>query len=112
MVGLENKLAGLLHMARRAGRLSLGFDACERACHKSTVKLIVMAEDLAPRTGEKMQTVADACNLKVIKCGTKEFWGETFKIKDVGIMGVEDSNIANGIRKAVKNWGFHADQGT
>ncbi|MCD4796774.1 MAG: hypothetical protein K8R49_06375 [Candidatus Cloacimonetes bacterium] len=43
--------------------------------------------------------MADAYNTKIIELGSKKFFGESFKMRDIGIICVEDSNFARGINR-------------
>ena len=52
------KLAGLLGMCRRAGRLTVGFDAVAALCREPQV-LLMLAADAAPRTVRQLSFSAD-----------------------------------------------------
>ncbi|MCF7793105.1 MAG: ribosomal L7Ae/L30e/S12e/Gadd45 family protein [Candidatus Cloacimonetes bacterium] len=93
------KVLNLLHMARKAGHLIVGFDACKRSLMAGDAKLLILAEDLASRQKSEMINVSEACNVKWIEIGTKEKFGEAFKTRDLGIISVEDHNFAKGILK-------------
>lgn len=94
-----DKVLNLLHMARKAGHLIFGFDACKRSCMAGKAKLLILAEDLAIRQKSDMINVSEACNVKWVEMGTKEKFGEAFKTRDLGIISIEDHNFAKGILK-------------
>ena len=47
---MNNKLLSLLGIARRAGRLSLGYDSAEEAMKNGKSRLLILAWDLSERT--------------------------------------------------------------
>ena len=95
----EEKVLNLLHMSRKAGKLTLGFDACERSCHSGHSKLILVASDLAEKQKLKITSVAEAYNVKWVEIGTKKLLGEAFNTRNLGIISVDDQNFAKGIKK-------------
>lgn len=88
-------------MARKAGKVEFGFDASIRACQSANCKLLIHAEDLAKKQVLRLQTVVDDFNVKMISLGTKKDFGEEFKLRDVGIICIKDTNFAKGILKSV-----------
>ncbi len=95
----NEKVLNLLHMARKAGALTFGFDACKRSCFQGTAKLILLTLDLSKNQKIEMIKAANAYNVKWTEMGTKEIFGEAFKTRDLGIISVEDVNFAKGIIK-------------
>ena len=47
---INNKICGLLGLARRAGKLTFGTEACLQEIDKNRVNLIIIATDAAERT--------------------------------------------------------------
>ena len=97
----EQKVLNLLHMARKAGKVQMGFDACERCCSGGIAKLLIAAEDLAEKKKIKLKELADAYNVKFLVFGLKSRYGQEFKIRDLGVICVEDINFSKGIVKCV-----------
>jgi ribosomal protein L7Ae-like RNA K-turn-binding protein len=95
----EEKVLNLLHMCRKAGKLKFGFDSCERSCYSGYSKLILVASDLAEKQKLKMTELAEAYNVKWAEVGTKEILGEAFKLRNLGVISVDDQNFAKGIKK-------------
>ncbi|MDO9577822.1 MAG: ribosomal L7Ae/L30e/S12e/Gadd45 family protein [Candidatus Cloacimonadales bacterium] len=95
----EEKVLNLLHICRKAGKLTLGYDACERSCFSGLSKLILVAADLAENQKERIITLAEAYNVKWAEIGTKQILGAAFKTRDLGIISVDDQNFAKGIKK-------------
>lgn len=50
-----DKLLSLLGMCRRAGRLEIGFEKCEKAIQSKKAKLIVCANDLSKKTQKEIK---------------------------------------------------------
>lgn len=94
---MEDKVMNLLHLARKAGKLQFGFDACERSCFSSHAKLVIYASDLSHNTLKNLIEMVQANNVKSIELSTKKNFGSTFKIRETGIITVNDSNFAKGI---------------
>lgn len=91
------KVLNLLHLCRKAGKLETGFDACQRSCSQGRSNLLLMAEDLSSRQKSNLRNIADANNVKLVEFGSKEILGNSLKLRDVGIISVEDKNFARGI---------------
>ena len=95
----EQKVLNLLHMARKARKVQMGFDACERSCSGGAAKLLIVAEDLAEKKKTKLKDIADAYNVKFLVFSSKEKFGQEFNTRDLGVICVEDVNFSIGILK-------------
>ncbi len=98
---MEDKVINLLHMARKARKLKSGFDACERSCFSNDAKLLIYASDLAEKRKKHLLDLANANNVKIIEYGSKPLFGREFKIRDIGIICIEDANFAKGILRLI-----------
>ncbi|MDA3814008.1 MAG: ribosomal L7Ae/L30e/S12e/Gadd45 family protein [Candidatus Cloacimonetes bacterium] len=98
---MEDKIINLLHMARKAGKLKSGYDACERSCFSNDAKLVIYASDIAERTKKHLLNLANAYNVKIVKYGFKTLFGSEFKTRDIGIICIEDANFAKGILQSI-----------
>ena len=94
---IEEKIINLLHLARKARKLQLGYDACERSCLSHHAKLVIIAEDLSKNNRRRIMFLAKETNIKLFSFGTKELFGAAFKLKDIGIICVEEENFAKGL---------------
>ncbi len=54
------RLTGLLTIARKAGKLLLGFDAVKEAVQQGQVSAILLAEDASPKTEKEIRFYAGA----------------------------------------------------
>ncbi|MDP8203081.1 MAG: ribosomal L7Ae/L30e/S12e/Gadd45 family protein [Candidatus Tenebribacter mawsonii] len=98
---MDDKVFNLLHMARKAGKLKSGFDACERSCFANNAKLLIYTSDLAEKRKKHLLNLANANNVKIIEYGSKSLFGSEFKIRDIGIICIEDANFAKGILRSI-----------
>ena len=97
----QQKVLNLLHLVRKAGKLKLGFDACERSILSGKSNLLLFCSDLSKNTQNRLQRLLTNYNTKSQKFGTKSFLGNAFKIKDLGVLSIEDKNFANGIIRLI-----------
>ena len=93
------KVMNLLHMARKAGKLKLGFDACERSMFTGVSKLTIVAADVSEKTRQRLDDLTEDINIKKVEFGTKELFGSEFNIRNVAIISIEDKNFAKGLIK-------------
>ncbi len=93
----EKKIMNLLHLARKAGKIKTGYDACEKSCFIGNSRLMIIASDLAKKTKKSCIAFAGAYNVKVIEFSTKAEISSSFKVREIGIISVEDSNFSKGI---------------
>lgn len=62
-----NAVAGLLGIARRAGRLSTGFDAVCAQIGEGKAELVLLACDLSEKTGKELRYAARDRKLSAIR---------------------------------------------
>lgn len=102
MTEKEQKVLNLLHMARRAGKLQMGFSAVERSCFAGKALLLIAAEDLSKSSQRKLEYILNETDVTYIRFGRKALFGESFNIRDVGVICVDDRNIVKGILGVLK----------
>lgn len=91
------KVMGLLHIARKAGKLKLGFDACERSMFAGISKLVIVATDISDKTRQRLDNLTEDTNIRKVEFGTKDLYGTEFNIRNVAIISIEDKNFAKGV---------------
>ena len=98
---INNKICGLLGLARRAGKLTFGTEACLQEIDKNRVNLIIIATDAAERT--KMNFVS-ICNSKKVE------WKEYLNVEEISkaigqtnkaVIGIKDVNFSNEMKKII-----------
>ncbi len=98
----EQKIINLLHLSRKAGKLKIGYDECERACLNGSAKLVIKVSDLAEKSERRLQNLMKDFSIQTIEFGTKSLLGKVFNIRDLGIICIIDKNFAKGISRLVQ----------
>jgi ribosomal protein L7Ae-like RNA K-turn-binding protein len=62
---MNDSALNLLGLCRRAGKLSLGHDACKQALNFEKAKLCIICSDASERLSEEISGIAKAKNIKV-----------------------------------------------
>ena len=91
-----NKLHGLLGMAKRAGRLCVGFDATASAVKDGTACLVLLAADASPKTEKECRFLAEAQGIAVnrISFDKNEVAAALGAHKPVAVVSVNDDGFA------------------
>ncbi len=91
---MNDKLLSLLGIARRAGRLTLGFDAASESMQKGKTELLLLAADLSPRTLRNIQNTAGQTDtLTIVSDISMQQLGAAVG-KATGIISVNDKGFA------------------
>ena len=101
MEAKQQKVLNLLHLVRKAGKLKLGFDSCERSVLSGKSKFLIYCSDLSKNTQNRLQNLLNEQKIKSQEFGTKSLFGNAFKTKDLGIISIEDKNFASGIIRLI-----------
>ena len=64
---MNNKLCGLLGIARRSGHILIGFDAVRAALLAHKTRLILLASDCSPKTEKELRFAAQDKSCPVVK---------------------------------------------
>lgn len=67
MNGNNEKLFGLLTVCRRAGRMTIGFDACKESMEKGKARLVILASDISPKSEKEVRFFGGKYGVTVIK---------------------------------------------
>ncbi len=106
---MDHKVAGLLGMARRAGRLALGFDAVKATIAARKARLILLASDISPKTEKELRFVSQKVESSVpfVKLdGDKETCARLLgNPRPVAAMALEDQGFADALLKRLKELG-------
>ncbi|MBQ7035032.1 MAG: ribosomal L7Ae/L30e/S12e/Gadd45 family protein [Clostridia bacterium] len=98
---MNNKLLSTLGLARRAGRLTYGFDMVMAGLAKT--HLLFLAEDCAERTCRNMEAAAKEYDLPLHRLPyTKDQLGAAIGTKPVGIIGVADAGFARSLAQCIE----------
>lgn len=96
----HNKLHGLLGMAKRAGKLSVGFDAAVAAVKNGEAPLIVAAADCSEKTAKECRFCASRhqADVAVLPFDRAAFAAAVGFLKPVAVAAVCDEGFAKAIR--------------
>lgn len=101
----EDKLAGLLGLCRRAGRLTTGFDAVAALAAAGQAALILTAADLSEKSGKELRFALEkTAHPSVVRSIglTKEEVGRVLGLrKPVGILATADDGFARAIGRCL-----------
>lgn len=99
---MNDKILTLLGFASKAGKLSYGFDAVKAALAQSKSKLVLIANDISPKSqkevlffSDRFKTTAailDAYNMEILSHAVG---------RKCGIVSVNDSSFADGLLSAI-----------
>lgn len=94
------KLLALLGLARRAGRLAVGFSAVEMEVRGSRKVLVVAASDMGASQKSKVNRFENLAGL-IDDALTSEQMADAFGRNKLAIIGVSDSGFVKGIKKLI-----------
>ncbi len=94
------KLLALLGLARRAGRLAMGFSAVEQLVRKPARVLVIAASDMGAAQKSKVERFENLAGL-IDDALTKEQLAEAFGRNKLAIIGLSDPGFIKGIKKLI-----------
>lgn len=90
-----NKIYSMLGIAKKGGKISIGFDVtCLDVKSKKSI-LVLIAVDASDKTKKNIQFICDKYDIKYVEYGEKEILGKSLGRKVVGVLSVNDTNIAS-----------------
>ena len=90
-----NKIYSMIGIARKGGKISIGFDvACLDIKNKKS-NLVLIACDASEKTKKNIVFFCDKFEIKYIEYGEKEILGKSLGKKMVSVLSINDSNIAS-----------------
>lgn len=101
---MTKKSAGLLGMARRAGKVTAGFDAVVRLLKEGKAYLTMTAADLSDKTEKELRFAAgEKGGSRILRLGeSKENLGHLLGYgRPVGVLAVSDKGFAASLRGAL-----------
>ncbi len=96
---INKKILGLIGLSARARKISFGADSVEDRIKQRKVKIIIVAKDASDRTKNKFKKLSEKYNISIIIDGDIEQLSKTIGKSNKAILGIEDINIANEIKK-------------
>ena len=97
----SKKLCGMIGLARKAGKVILGTDACVEAIKKRKVKLVIISKGAADRTKNMFNTLCKKYNVPIHEVlETDEISSAVGKDNKV-VLGINDKNFSEAIAKII-----------
>jgi ribosomal protein L7Ae-like RNA K-turn-binding protein len=90
----------LIGLGKRAGSVVAGTSRVRHGLKRGEVLLVVLAEDLNPRTEEKVGRLARAKGVPIVEGPGSEELGRRFGGKPLQALGLLDANLAREIGRA------------
>lgn len=90
-----NKIYSMLGIARKGGKISIGYDVTCLDVQKNNSILVMIASDASEKTKKNIQYVCDKYNSKYIEYGEKELLGQCLGKKMVSVLSINDENIVS-----------------
>ena len=103
------RIAGLLGMARRAGRLTAGFDAVSLLIANGKAAVVILAADLSEKTEKELRYAAksscdeEQMNMLRIPLNKEEIGHALGLKKPAGVLALEDEGFAASIQKLCRH---------
>ena len=101
---MNNKLCGLVGIARRSGHILIGFDAVRAALLAGKTQLILLASDCSPKTEKELRFAAEGKTCPVIKVEADKdaFTAALGMQKPVAVIATDDRGFATAMMKYTK----------
>ena len=100
---MNNKLAGLLGIAKRSGHILIGFDAVRAALLAKKAQLILLACDCSPKTEKELRFVNKDTTCPILTVdGTKDELAAALGLeKPVAVTATDDAWFAKAMQKHI-----------
>ena len=101
---MNNKLCGLLGIARRSGHILIGFDAERAALLADKTQLILLASDCSPNTEKELRFAAEGKTCPIVKVTEDKdaFTTALGMQKPVAVIATDDRGFATAMMKYTK----------
>lgn len=95
------KIKSLLGMARKSGKIAMGFDPVIEAARKEPGGLLILAEDLSGNTKDKLKEMNKNAAERAFTLFTKESLGEMLGTMPVGLVYLARRDFSAAIEKEI-----------
>lgn len=96
------KLADMLGLSRRAGKVISGDTAVRNGLLRNEVKLILIANDAASKSKENYLLLAKEKNIPAFCCASKNELGVLLGKAPRTVVAIIDEQLARGVAKAIE----------
>lgn len=92
---MNDRILGLLGLMRRAGKLTVGYDAVSDRIKDQTAVLVVLAGDTSEKTEKNIRYTAEKYGVESVRIAPPmEEIGQSVGIGKAGVLAVTDSGFA------------------
>lgn len=99
------KLAGMLGLAAKAGKIIFGAEAVKEANFKKKIKLLIIAEDASDRTKTKFTEIAKTSNIPIYVIMSIDELSKAIGKKNKAVVGLIDFNFSKAIINIIDGGG-------
>ena len=98
---INNKICGLLGLARRAGKLSFGTEACMQEIEKNKIKLIIIAINASERTKMNFKNICNNKKIPIFEILNIDEISKAIGQSNKAVIGIKDINFSKEIIKII-----------
>lgn len=102
---MNDKLLGLLGIARRSGNLKIGFEECNEAIKAGKAKLVLVASDTAARTEKELVFSARQKPTEIIRADFDKFRLSSAIGTSAGVVATCDQGFAKRATELINQGG-------
>ena len=101
---MNNKLCGLLGIAKRSGHILIGFDAVRAALLAKKTRLVLLASDCSPKTEKELRFAGRETNCPILTVdATKDELAAALGLeKPVAVTATDDAGFAKAMQNHLK----------
>ena len=96
---MNDSLLPSIGLARKAGKLILGFDAVSTACKNGTAALVLLSEDLSPKSRKEIVRIAQQYEIRWFDAPFQMGDIDRLLHKRAGILAVSDEGFVRMLLK-------------
>lgn len=96
---MNSKIAGLIGLCRKSGKLACGATAVETAIKKKSCYLVIIAEDCGESIRKKLVNMCTASAVEYKIMFNKEWLGTAVGLDGKAVIAVKSKDFAQGILK-------------
>lgn len=90
-----NKIYSILGIARKGGKISIGFDETLFEIKNKKSKLVIISKDASEKTKKNIQFECKKYDVNFIEFGEKEQIGRCLGKRVVSVLSISDENIVD-----------------
>lgn len=95
------KVCGLIGLAKKAGKITAGSDACMEAIENKKIKLVLIAQDTSDRTKKQFKEKCEELNIQIHEILTIEELSRAIGKPNKAVIGIKEKGFAEAISKII-----------